>query len=181
MSPNSQFVGMLRARNDPRREIYFRDFNAAGTEADLLNLSGTDSYDQPIITCAETQFIEAEAALALGMTAVAQQAYLDGIACQEEYFANLGFSIDIEPRPVTLQEIIAQKYIALFLNQEVWNDYKRTCLPGLIPVASTPEGTREIPPGLYYPGGERQTNRNVPSPGTAPNLLRNPNDPNPCT
>ena len=39
----------------------------------------------------------------------------------------------------TLNDIMTEKYIALFQNPEVWNDYKRTCLPLLTPESGFPE------------------------------------------
>jgi hypothetical protein len=78
-----------------------------------------------------------------------------------------------------LEQIINQKYIALFLNMEVWNDYKRTCLPAIQPVAG-----KRVPARLFYGQTERQTNSlerggHIPPPDQQP--ARNDNDPNPCT
>jgi hypothetical protein len=77
----------------------------------------------------------------------------------------------------TLQSIMTEKYIALFQNIEVWNDWKRTCIPALTPAL----GTTAIPGRLYYGQTEEQTNENTP-PSSAQNLatVRNPNDPNGC-
>jgi hypothetical protein len=71
--------------------------------------------------------------------------------------------------------VITEKYIALFQNGlEVWNDYKRTCLPHL-----TPARASGIPGRVLYPlSAERNTNPNVPPPNQQP--ARNANDPNPC-
>ncbi|MEO8579534.1 MAG: SusD/RagB family nutrient-binding outer membrane lipoprotein, partial [Gemmatimonadales bacterium] len=77
----------------------------------------------------------------------------------------------------SLQTIMEEKYIALFQNIEVWNDWKRTCFPTLTPAL----GKTRIPGRLYYGQTEEQTNPNTP-PSSAQNLftVRNPNDPNPC-
>ena len=69
---------------------------------------------------------------------------------------------------------MTEKYITLFQNVEVWNDYKRTCIPALVPV----NGATAIPGRLLYGVTERQTNPNVPDVGSQP--PRNANDPNPC-
>ena len=41
---------------------------------------------------------------------------------------------------MTLADIMTEKYIALFQNTEVWNDWKRTCLPALTPAQGTVGG-----------------------------------------
>ena len=65
-----------------------------------------------------------------------------------------------------------QKYIALFLNAEVYNDYKRTCLPAIT------ERAGGMPGRLFYGQDERQSNSNIPEP--AQQKIRNDNDPNAC-
>jgi hypothetical protein len=77
---------------------------------------------------------------------------------------------------VTLADIMTEKYIALFQNIEVWNDWKRTCLPALTPAQGTVGG---IPARLLYAQSERNTNPNVPLPSDQP--ARNWNDPNACS
>ena len=78
---------------------------------------------------------------------------------------------------LTLADIMNEKYITLFENPEVWNDYKRTCLPAL----KAARGRSRIPGRLFYGLTEEQTNSNTPS-TAAQNLftVRNPNDPNGC-
>ena len=76
----------------------------------------------------------------------------------------------------TLADIMTEKYIALFQNTEVWNDWKRTCLPALTPAQGTTGG---IPERLLYAQSERNTNPNVPLPSDQP--VRNWNDPNGCS
>jgi hypothetical protein len=73
----------------------------------------------------------------------------------------------------------------MFQNIEAWNDYKRTCLPALVP-GGVPQ-LAEVPGRLPYGQQERQQNPNIHAPesypgnwttGSAP--LRNWNDPEPC-
>ena len=71
-----------------------------------------------------------------------------------------------------LAEIMDQKYIALFLNAEAYNDYKRTCLPA---ITERPGG---MPGRLFYGQDERQSNTNMPEP--AQQQIRNDNDPAAC-
>jgi hypothetical protein len=73
-----------------------------------------------------------------------------------------------------------EKYVTLFLNMEVWNDYKRTCLPSLAsaPLAGTNvPGSTPIPGRLPYGLTEINANPNTPD---VPTTGRNANDPNPC-
>jgi hypothetical protein len=72
--------------------------------------------------------------------------------------------------PDLLRAIMEEKYIALFQNIEIWNDYKRTCLPNLRPVTGL-----KIPGRFFYGVTERQTNPNIPEAGDQP--FRNDNDP----
>ena len=72
-------------------------------------------------------------------------------------------------------EIMKQKFLGLFLEVEVWNDYKRTCQP----VRTPAPGSSAIPGRWFYSDNERQTNTNVPEPNLQPD--RNDNDPNACT
>jgi hypothetical protein len=75
---------------------------------------------------------------------------------------------------LTLSDIITEKYIADFQEIEVWNDWKRTCLPNL--VAATPAG---IPGRVLYPlSAERDANQNIPAPNQQP--VRNWDQPNAC-
>ena len=59
-----------------------------------------------------------------------------------------------------------QKYTALFLNMEVWNDYKRTCRPAIT------ERAGGMPGRLYYGQAERQSNPNIPDAGAAAHTQR---------
>jgi hypothetical protein len=65
-----------------------------------------------------------------------------------------------------LETIITQKYIALFLQPEVWTDYRRTGYPA-IPLAqnathsANPNG--QIPRRIPYPQNESSLNKNTPA------------------
>ncbi len=176
MAPNPYMIGLLKSRNDPRLDLYFTSFNADTTAADDLNKPGASNYDLPIVSCSETQFIIAEAAMHAGNQGAAQTAYEAGLGCQDSYWG-----ISLTPmNPVTMQEIMVSKYLALFLNPEIWNDYKRTCYPQIVPPAGAVElaGHLQVPPGFYYPISERQSNPNIPT--NDETVLRKTNDPNYC-
>jgi hypothetical protein len=187
----NHLVELLKARNDARLKVYFEPVSGntfVGSRAGEANQAasvladdgaGAANFRQPMVTCAENQFILAEVEFRLGNTAPARAALLAGMRCAEE---TLGVQIT---NPTTaqvnalsgnalLEEIITQKYIALFLNMEVYNDYKRTCLPRL-----TTFNNRPIPGRLFYGQQERQTNPNIPQPDQQPRL--NANDPVDCS
>jgi hypothetical protein len=178
MSPGAFLVSLLQTRNDPRLAQYF-DPNAQGQYVGAApgqqGSGGIARFDptrvapgfrQPIVTWAENQLIIAEAAFRLGQTALALQAY-------NTERADAGLS---PAGGVTLADIMTEKYIALFQNIEVWNDWKRTCIPALTPAQGTSGG---IPARLLYAQAERNTNTNIPLPNDQP--VRNWNDPNGCS
>ena len=116
-------------------------------EGNTVNLTdGTwyGSVDAPLlmITYAEAKFIEAEARFlanggnegTTGSTEEAYQAYLEGIsahlsklevptAVQEAYLADP--RVAVGSASLTLDLILKEKYIALFLNPEAWVDLRR--------------------------------------------------------
>lgn len=188
-------VDSLKARVDPRLDIYFEGPSSVGSKpgedngaASPLNISSggiaAPEAGLPLISCAETQFIVAEAQYRLGATAAANTALQAGIACQEAHF---GVNIVNPPAlagAALFHEIMIQKYFALFLNMESWNDYKRTCEPNVAAAVKIPGplATKPIPARVFYGQAERQSNPNLGAPGdpTGNNGLRNRNDPISC-
>jgi hypothetical protein len=161
-----------------------------GSNYSIFNFldANTDQADPgdvrtPIITYAETQLIGAEAAFQTGGQGAAQP-FLDAARAQRSYGARGTTPIVFDPLPpvpATLQNIMEEKYVTLFLNIEAWNDYKRTCLPALAPappsLTSTVPGSNPIPGRLPY--GITEINANPHTPNVSP-TGRNANDPNPC-
>jgi hypothetical protein len=187
-------VDLMNARNDPRRAEYFStatpgpgyggvDVNLGTSPNGVSLLEGTRNdpiFRQPLITNDENLLILAEANFVLNGAGAAQP-FLD------QHRDNHG----LPHAPATLQTIMEDKYIALFQNVEIWNDYKRTCLPALRPFVEATFGGH-IPGRFFYGEFERSTNPNTPSvndqlanggvAGGRPGVggFRNPNDPNPC-
>jgi hypothetical protein len=176
-----RLVDIMIADNDPRLPEYFGrnslggfggfDVTTGTTPGNQISpLAGSgrheDDFRQPIVTWEENQLILAETNFRLSGAAAAQP-FLTAVRSAR----GKGFAV------ATLQSIMTEKYIALFQNIEVWNDWKRTCIPALTPAL----GTTAIPGRLYYGQTEEQTNENTP-PSSAQNLatVRNPNDPNGC-
>ncbi|HKV51192.1 MAG TPA: SusD/RagB family nutrient-binding outer membrane lipoprotein [Gemmatimonadaceae bacterium] len=175
----ARLVNILRADSavDPRLEEYYSTNSVnkfvgappTGGPGDYSNLSGTrlaQNFNQPMVTFAENELIIAEAELHAGSQALAIQAYNAERASQGALPWAGGL--------ITLNDIITEKYIADFQQIEVYNDWKRTCLPLL--VAANSNG---IPGRVFYPlSAERNANKNIPPPSSQP--LRNWDQPNAC-
>jgi hypothetical protein len=160
---------------DPRLAQYFSPTSSTGDfvgarpgqslSPDAISTFNPDRVDagfqQPIVTWAENQLIAAEAAL--------QKSAPDAGAAATFLHAEQD-AAGAANTSATLHNIMLEKYIVLFQNVELWNDWKRTNLPALVPA---PGGS--IPRRLVYPLSERQVNPNLAAhdPGNG----RNPNDP----
>lgn len=165
-------VNLMNTTGDPRLPAYFTSVTSpplpplyvgsdTASSASLSTLSATRSaqtFPQPIVTFAENALIIAEAEC--------QRGHLDSatIAYQAEQAA-----VGATPQtPVNLSVIMNEKYVALFQNPEVWNDWKRTGYPVMSPLG----GQAAIPRRLTYPLSERSANPNIP-----PDPQQNWNDP----
>jgi len=181
MRPGKFLVDLLNSRSDPRRAEYLQ-LNGSGTYGGAAPGEGLDaakhsnlgltrldpSYLQPIVTYLETLAIIAEAAYRTNNLGLARQA-LD--ALRAEYGGSaVGAGLS---GTALLTRILEEKYIALFQNYEVFNDWKRTCYPNLTPASQAYGGN--IPARFTYPIAERTSNPdNVPVSGEQPR--RNAND-----
>jgi hypothetical protein len=181
MRPGKYLVDLMKARNDPRLDDYFT-LNDAGQYGGANPGEGLDpvkhsnisdtrlspDFPQPIITWAENQAIIAEAAYRTNNIGLARTT-LDALRASFG-LGPIGGGLSGNG---LLTAILDEKYIALFQNYEVYNDWKRTCYPNLTPASNAYNGN--IPARFTYPVAERTTNPNVPPPGGQP--LRNDNDP----
>jgi hypothetical protein len=152
------------------------DFNFINPTVDV------GDFRQPEVTFAENQLIGAEAAFQTGGQGAAQP-FLDAARANRVYGARGATPVVFPPLgsvPATLQNIMEEKYVSMFLNIEAWNDYKRTCLPSLAPAPplnSPNPGTSPIPGRIPY--GITETNANPNTPNVPPTGF-NRNDPTPC-
>lgn len=167
ISAGGFLVNLLQSTGDPRLTKYFArnsdgNFEGAppggpganGNPSTLSDARLDPTLRQPMVTFEENELIRAEAALQTGQPAIALAAYNAERAAQ---------GVPPAAGSVTLNDIITEKYIALFQQIEPWNDYKRTCLPAITPA---PGG---VPRRLLYPlSAERNTNPNVPAPSQQP-------------
>jgi len=192
-------VDLMVTRGDPRLPQFFnasdpgpyggldpfggRSPGGTNTVSLLEGTRNNPTFAQPILTYVETELMLAEAYYRLGQTANAQTHFDLARASVPGLGAKTIASIN---------DIMEEKYIAMFQNIEVWNDYKRSCYPALAPVP-TGAFANQVPGRLFYGTSEANANPNVPlrsvqlqvgghavsTPPASPGF-RNPNDPNPC-
>jgi hypothetical protein len=161
LTPNAQFVQLLKSRNDPRLAEYFN-----ADQSDLNDALIAPNATQPLVTANENLLLWAEAAQRMGDNATAlaklnQARQLAGLPAE---------SGSLSGRPL-LAEILTEEYIAFFQSIEAWNLYKRTCTPNITPVVSG----MIVPARLPYDVAERNTNTTIPPLSQQP--ARNANDP----
>ena len=175
-------VDLLKARDDPRLDIYYAldaegGFSGADPGESKVNASRLgDAFlakDGPseILTWAETRLIIAECSYKTGDESGALTE-LNNVRRGLEIkwglpTESLGVASGLTGEAL-IDAIMEEKYIALFLNIEVWNDWKRTNRPVLTDAS-------RIPRRLLYSLDERNANSNIPAPSAQPQ--RNDNDP----
>ncbi|WP_199120841.1 SusD/RagB family nutrient-binding outer membrane lipoprotein [Pedobacter sp. ASV28] len=167
------FIEMLNGKNllgdaalpdDPRLAIMAFP-TATGTQPGLNNAQavvgvsdfysswyGQDLGIMPVLTNAETRFIEAEAAFRAGPATLsrAYTAYRAGIIAHMDKIGvpvpardayMLSAAVAQSAATLTLKNIMEQKYIALFMNPESWTDLRRL------------DYSQTIYTNFYYPAG----------------------------
>jgi hypothetical protein len=184
IAAGARLVDLMKARNDPRLSDYFTtnpaggyggfDVTVSSTPASQISkiyptvrLDATGTFRHPILTWAENQLILAEANF-----------QVSGAAAALPYLTAERASAGLPATPATLQSIMEEKYVALYMSAEVWNDWKRTCLPHLTPAVGQPSVLERI----FYGSTEENTNPHAPSTAAqlATNGFRNANDPVAC-
>lgn len=128
-----------------------------------------DKFEQDLISYREVQFIIAESAFrvnASGNAKKVRDAYLAGIKAS---FAAVGLStaqyksyvaqsqVDPGEGSITMEQIMTQKYIGLFVQPEVFSDWRRTGIPSL-----TATSGASIPRRWFYSEDEYLFNSNAP-------------------
>lgn len=149
---------ILTGLNDTDRlGVMDQTFNASNTY-----LTATKRVN--LITYRELQFVIAETS-----TDPAEQytAYLNGIKASfeelglgdSEYNTYVGqANIGVGQGNLTQEDIMTQKYIALFVEPEAFIDWRRTGIPSLTPVAGSAVARR-----WFYPENEYLFNENAPA------------------
>jgi len=124
-------------------------------------------FFQEMITYREMQFIIAEADVRAnaGMTQAGYDAMLNGIKASfvrlglgdTEYDAYIANGSVPALGSVTLEDVMTQKYIAMFVQPEVYSDWRRTGIPALTPVSGS-----AVPVRWHYSSDEYLFNSNAP-------------------
>ncbi len=193
-------IDLLKERGDPRLPIYFApdangEFVGSAPNDGNVNASNLSdiflarSHSSDILTYEETLFIWAECAYKLGDEATARDKLNEALAVIEQKWGLDAESLPRYDGTVTgaalFEAIMMEKYIALFLNIEIFNDWKRTGYPRVVAYGATDytQSPEIIHHRLPISDDERQTNPNVPSPDqqgfyVGPTTFgRNQNDP----
>ena len=153
--------------DDPRMEkyMYEDEGNFFYFDGDNSNLfwAQLDSPN-PVISYSETKFIEAEALARTGGDGT--EALEEAIRANMSYLGIASTEIEdyLSSLPATnIQTIIIEKYKAMYGQNpmQVWNDYRRTGFPDIVPNANganafDPSGI--VPRRLLYPISERLSN-----------------------
>lgn len=180
-------VDMLKADNDPRLQFYFGldsqgEYSGSAhgemnEDVSWLNEDtfGDEAWDYDLVTWEENQFIIAECQYIAGNESAALATLNETLAGIETRWASYlgGASL---PRysgltgVALLEAIMKEKYKALFLNPQIWNDWKRTGFPVLTTINNL-----QVPRRFLYPDDEANTNKSFP--GVLGIYYRNENDP----
>ena len=125
------------------------------------------------------KFIEAEAKFNTGDKPGAKAAYLAGIAANMDWYGvsaadQKTYTDQASVTPsgdITLQQIMEQKYIALYTQQESYTDYRRTSYPTLTPTTAG----KTVP--VRFPTAQNQrlyNGKNLPAGATDANWINTP-------
>jgi len=175
-------VDTLFHSNDPRGTVFID--TTYGTGALAPGVGGvsdawiaypfcSETSPVPFISYVECLFIKAEAELQGSPSdpAAAAADYNAAIAASLSKYgvtdsAWLSTHANATAADITLQKIMTQKYIALFLQLEVYNDWRRTGFPVLVP--SINGAISSIPRRYPYPTSEKLYNsKNCPTSGVS--------------
>jgi hypothetical protein len=161
--------------------VYYGDRTAAaaqnnkGTAGLGLGVLGGFDASVPLMTAAESYFLQSEAALRGWTSDNALTLLQNGIKASYEYLytragnsltnadADAATYIARHATRVDLKAIITQKWAALdgVNSFEAWTEYRRTGYPteNVLPLSKVAGLTRHIPTKLMYPTSEQNTNQ----------------------
>ncbi|MCU0446011.1 MAG: SusD/RagB family nutrient-binding outer membrane lipoprotein [Microscillaceae bacterium] len=194
-------VTLMQGKNDPRLPFYFRGPTFTGAPAGTSAPSASPIggyYNRPeapanLVTFVELKFIEAEANFRLGNLAAAATAHNAAVAASiakttaslpalnlttnatanAAYIAAYGNENETS---ITLEKILIEKYLALFLEPETWTDWRRSISPTTpngIPALAIAANSNQFTSGVFprrwpYPQSEIvQNSANVNAQGSA--------------
>ncbi|NBA77901.1 SusD/RagB family nutrient-binding outer membrane lipoprotein [Emticicia sp. ODNR4P] len=175
------FIKTLSTWSDPRLDIWATKASGKYTgipsgytiaEGPAMNAISSSKLNKnlktslilgTILQYAEVEFLLAEAALKGYTTDSPKDHYEKGIAASMKYWGATQPTDFLTRSGVayngTLQQIMTQKYIALFFNDmQQWFEYKRTGYP-VLPVGKGVENNGKMPMRLKYPLSTQSLNR----------------------
>lgn len=137
--------------------------------SDMGDYYASANSDVNLLSYVEYKFIEAEAKFMTNDLVGAATAHNDAVMASLNKHGVAGDSATFETMyanedqtTITLDKIIMQKYVALFMSVETWSDWRRTGIPTLALPANAV--FNEIPRRYPYPTSEKIYNTaNVPS------------------
>lgn len=157
----TRITELLTAYSDPRDALYNQTFDASNTYI-------TSSFSDKMATLVEQKFIEAECTFHISGAAAAHPIYVSAVTMALEAenvsVADIGIylgqaSVDPGAASLTLEHIMNQKYLGLFLHSETFTDWRRTGFPTI-----TPNAGSTVPRRFPVPQSERNLNGgNIPS------------------
>ncbi len=160
----ANYIALLSSLSDPRLKTYGPlFFDAAGSIVHPLFKNQAQAV--PLITFTEQKFMEAECKFRTGDVAGALLAYKVAIKSSIVESGVTAASADayilttnvVPVAGIGLNEILTQKYIALYMQPEAYLDWRRTGIPALKPNAGT-----AIPRRFLYPQTEINLNPSTP-------------------
>lgn len=151
---------IMAAANDPRES------SAAYGAGDgsLGDLYGSPNSTINLLTYEQLLFIQSEAYFQTGDKNNAALTYNAAVtASLQRTVGNASYAATVAKTAanITLNDIMTQKYIASYLDPEVWTDYRRTGYPAITPNPTGNGGA--IPRSLLYPISEVINNKNTPA------------------
>lgn len=171
-------VDLMNGTSDPRRAPYFTQvggaFVGSGPGENRLAASrmgtfyGAMGSPVPLVTAVEYHFMISEirfrqgganlAAAATSYNTAVTQSLAKHAVTDAAWLAINAVETDAT---ITLEKIMTAKYIGLYLQTQVWSDWRRTGIP-VLPLAANATET-EIPRRYPYPLNERLYNPNTPT------------------
>jgi Starch-binding associating with outer membrane len=162
LAMSATFIDMLNTLSDPRRAVFATQVGGvykgakpgepvpASSVSSLGSAYAATSSPIPMITYAETKFIEAEAAFKTNDKVRAATAHNNAVKASLAKFnltdaAYVTANASETDVTITLEKIMQQKYIALYTQIEVFNDWRRTGLPALLPARGQAAIARRFP------------------------------------
>jgi hypothetical protein len=174
---SSFFVNLLMERDDPRLPFFLSEDlegGYSGTPFDTLGVTSSsyvgelyasETSSLPLVTYVEAKFLEAEAHLRSGSPGMAAEAYNTAVIASVQQVTGSSPSQEFIDEfasadgSITLEDIMIQKYIALFIQIETYSDWRRTGIPELNPFPGAV--LSGIPLRLPTPQDERLYNPNA--------------------